>query len=281
MLFYSHYSNIVPNQNPKKTVKMNNKIIILVLNLIFISSMEAQKSENNIILTADQLTISVVNLRKEISPGNESTGTGSFISKNDEIYIVTATHVSKNMDDSAYVIIQGENNLPIKIELKKLSNPIKWIDHPIADLSVLKLNPEKEILEKFLQNRFVPFEMIEISKKAISRNTQLTIIGFPLGLGIYGLFSPLTYRTFPSSSLIDLNRFDNKTPQTFIILENPSIGGYSGGPVYDLSIIESGVMKLTGSGTKLHGVIHGTISDETGGKLAAITPAYYLTDILK
>ena len=133
---------------------MNNKIIILVLNLIFISSMEAQKSENNIILTADQLTISVVNLRKEISPGNESTGTGSFISKNDEIYIVTATHVSKNMDDSAYVIIQGENNLPIKIELKKLSNPIKWIDHPIADLSVLKLNPEKEIFlrvgKKFL-----------------------------------------------------------------------------------------------------------------------------------
>ena len=40
-------------------------------------------------------------------------------------------------------------------------------------------------------------------------------------------------------------------------------------------------MKLTGSGTKLHGFIHGTISDETGGKLAAITPAYYLTDILK
>ena len=94
--------------------------------------MEAQKSENNIILTADQLTISVVNLRKEISPGNDSTGTGSFISKNDEIYIVTATHVSKNMDDSAYVIIQGENNLPIKIELKKLYSRIKELGYSLS-----------------------------------------------------------------------------------------------------------------------------------------------------
>jgi S1-C subfamily serine protease len=258
---------------------MKNLILILLFNTLLNTSMEAQ--ENNPILNADQLTITVVNLRKEKSPGIESTGTGSFITKGDDLYIVTASHVSKDMDDTSYVIIQGENNLPIKIELKKLANPIKWINHPIADLSVLKLNPEKVILDKFLQQRFISYSMIDISKNAISRNTQLTIIGFPLGLGASGHFSPLTYRTFPASSLIDLNRADTKTPQTFIILENPSIGGYSGGPVYDLSIIESGVMKLTGSGTKLHGFIHGTISDETGGKLSAITPAYYLADILK
>jgi S1-C subfamily serine protease len=258
---------------------MKKIILILLFNTILNSSMEAQ--ENNPILTADQLTITVVNLRKEKSPGIESTGTGSFIAKGDDLYIVTASHVSKEMDDTSYVIIQGENNLPIKIELKKLANPIKWIDHPIADLSVLKLNPEKIIIDKYLQQRFIPYNMIDISKNAISRNTQLTIIGFPLGLGTVGHFSPLTYRTFPASSLIDLNRADTRTPQTFIILENPSIGGYSGGPVYDLSIIESGVMKLTGGGTKLHGFMHGTISDETGGKLSAITPAYYLADLLK
>jgi len=243
--------------------------------------MDAQIKKQNLILTADQLTITVVNLRKEISLGKEVTGTGSFLVKGDAIYIVTASHVSKDMDDSAYVIIQGENNSPVKIELKKLANPIKWINHPIADLSILKLNPEKVIMETYLQKRFIPYEMIDISNVAIPRNTQLTIIGFPLGLGSVGHFSPLTYRTFPSSGLITLNRFDTNNPQTFIILENPSIGGYSGAPVYDLSIIESGTMKLTGDGTKLHGFIHGTISDETGGKLSAITPAYYLKDLLE
>ncbi len=32
--------------------------------------------------------------------------------------------------------------------------------------------------------------------------------------------------------------------------------------------------------TVLHGVIHGTISDDTGGKIAMITPMYYLKDII-
>ncbi|WP_262710401.1 serine protease [Flavobacterium gawalongense] len=209
------------------------------------------------------------------------TGTGSFIEKDHKLYIVTATHVSKVMDSTAYVIIQGENNKPIKLDLKQLANPIKWIDHKEADLSILELNPSKELISKYLQQRFIPYEMIDTTPKSISRNTQLTIIGFPLGLGILGYFSPLTYRTFPSSGLLTLNRFDIKTPQTFIILENPSTEGYSGGPVYDLSIIESGVMKLTGNGTKLLGFIHGTLADGTGGKLTALTPAFYLSDLIK
>lgn len=259
---------------------LNIKNIFIIMLVIAVAKINAQE-KGNLILTAEQLTITVLNLRKEINIDKQITGTGSFIAKGDELYIVTASHVSKSMDNSAYVIIQGKNNLPVKIELIKLANPIKWIDHPEADLSILKLNPEKLILEMYLQERFIPFSMIDMSINAIPRNIQLTMIGFPLGLGIKGLFSPLTYRTFPSSDLITLNRFDNYKPQTFIILENPSIGGYSGGPVYDLSIIESGVMKLTGNGTKLHGFIHGTISDETGSKLSAITPAFYLGDLIR
>lgn len=261
---------------------MKNLTLILLTTLTFSLVMEAQEKGKIIIATADQLAITVVNLRKEKSPGKEVTGTGSFISKGNDLYIVTAAHVAKEMDNSAYVIIQGKNNLPVEIDLLKLANPINWENHPEADLSILKLNPDNGIMQQHLQDRFIPFEMVvDTTKVPVPRNTQLTIIGFPLGLGAVGHFSPLTYRTFPSSSYITLNRFDLKTPQTFIILENPSIGGYSGGPVYDLSIIESGGMRMTGNGTKLHGFIHGTISADTGGKLAAITPAYYLSDLIK
>ncbi|UUW10205.1 serine protease [Flavobacterium plurextorum] len=243
--------------------------------------MNSQENKGAMILNADQLAITVLNFRKLVSPNNEQVGTGSFISKDGKLYIVTASHVAKIMDSSSQIIIQGENNKPIKLDLTQLANPIKWIHHNEADLSVLELNPSQEIIMKYLQKRFVPYELIDTDKKAISRNTQLTIIGFPLGLGASEFFSPLTYRTFASSGLISLNRFDLNTPQTFIILENPSIGGYSGGPVYDLSIIESGNMQMTGSGTKLHGFIHGTLSDNTGGKLAAVTPSYYLSDLIK
>jgi S1-C subfamily serine protease len=254
--------------------------LILVFIAIFFTQMKAQNEKPSKIYTADELATTVVNLRKEVSPGQEKTGTGSFVHKGNDIYIVTATHVSKSMDSSAYVIIQGKNNTPLKIQLNKLANPVKWIEHPEADLSIIKLNPEKEIVNH-LQGRFINYEIIDTSRTPVSRNIQVTIIGFPLGLGAKGHFSPLTYRTFPSSGFISLLRADSKTQQTFIIMENPSIGGYSGGPVYDLSIIESGNLTMTGSGTKLLGFIHGTISDETGGKLSAITPAYYLSDLMK
>ena len=70
--------------------------------------------------------------------------------------------------------------------------------------------------------------------------------------------------------------FENEVIIDFIILELPSIGGYSGGPLFDLGYIKSAVMTMTKEKTILYGIVHGTISDTTGGKLAAITPLKYL-----
>jgi hypothetical protein len=81
---------------------------------------------------------------------------------------------------------------------------------------------------------------------------------------------------------LTLDRADNKKPSTFFALENPSIGGYSGCPIFDTGIRVMGPMTtMDGSGLRCHGVMHGTISDETGGKLALVTPSYYLHDLIK
>lgn len=40
-------------------------------------------------------------------------------------------------------------------------------------------------------------------------------------------------------------------------------------------------MKIVKDKTRCYGIMHGTISDDTGGKLAAVTPAYYLSDLIK
>lgn len=63
-------------------------------------------------------------------------------------------------------------------------------------------------------------------------------------------------------------------------MENPSVGGYSGGPVLDLGYMVLPNMETKKEKTVLHGVIHGTISDDTGGKIAMITPIYYLKNII-
>lgn len=236
--------------------------------------------DKNFTATADQLAITVVNLRKSAGNGIDSIGTGCFMEKGGKLYIITAAHIAKFMDTNSDVVIQGENSKPIKLFLFNLAMPIKWQYHNEADLAILELNPSEKI-KKYLLARFIPYSTIDTSIISIPRNTQLTIIGFPLGFGVQEYFSPLTFRTFPSSGLITMPRSDTKKMQTFIILENPSVGGYSGGPVFDLGIIESGNLKMLSNKTRLYGFVHGTVSDNTGGKMATITPSFYIKDFFK
>jgi hypothetical protein len=86
----------------------------------------------------------------------------------------------------------------------------------------------------------------------------------------------LDANSYQSGSVFKANQQDTNTPCEFFLLENPSVGGYSGGPIFDLGIMIVGSMTVTKERTYCLGLMHGTISDKTGGKLAAVTPAYYL-----
>lgn len=259
---------------------------IITLILITIITM-ANGQDKKQIFTKDQLAITVLNLRRDTVIGGKNqtlTGTGTFVSHKDKLYFLTASHVAKDMDEKSYVIIKGDNDKALSFPITDFlngNNP-KWINHPKADMAILELTPKQFLFEKkYLNGRFLPSFYFNEKLVAVSRDIQLTVLGFPLGLGAQAYFSPLTYRTYPSSGLITLNRFDTGIPCEFLILENPSIGGYSGGPVIDLSVITVGAMTTYGDGTTCHGIVHGTISDETGGKLAAITPSSFLFDLLK
>lgn len=252
------------------------QIITIFFSLVLITQIKSQSIIKAKTASTEEINKSILNMRK-----GDGTGTGMFLVNNGETYIVTASHVANMMDESSYIIIQGDRNQPIKLQLKELSIPINWIHHSEADISILKIYPSVEINNKYLLDRFVPMDMIDSTKNNISRNKLLMIFGFPRGLGAEGYFSPLTYRSYPASGLITLLRFDIQTPQAFFILENPSVGGYSGGPVIDLGVIETPNSKSIYGPTKIHGFIHGTISDSTGGKLTAFTPAFYLYDFFK
>lgn len=215
-------------------------------------------------------------------------GTGTFFAdiKNEKerLFIVTAGHVAKLMDEKSHIIIKGKNDLPLKYQITSFvkGNVVNWKYHNDADVSILELNITKDIEESnIMNNRFLPVSILYDSLKSLSRETILTTVGFPLGLGSEGYFSPLTFRTFASSGLITLPRFDNKIKSTFILLENPVAGGYSGGPVFDLGIIETGTLTMRSSkGTICYGITHGTISDGTGGKIGAITPSFFVLELI-
>jgi len=258
------------------------KFFVLNISLIFLVNLTSAQN-NRKIFTSDDLAQVVVNLRQKKTDTTYINGTGIFIAHDNDLFILTATHIAKEIKINCEIIISGENDTPTSLMLNQLIKTEKpnWQNHEIADLSLLKLYPPKDISIKYLKNRFLPLFYFESRKVPPSRNIELTTIGFPLGLGSSEYFSPLTFRSHASSGFISLNRADTKTPCTFIILENPSVSGYSGGPVFDLQIYQESGMKLTGEGTVCIGIIHGTIKDKTGGKLAAITPSFYVFDFFK
>lgn len=211
-----------------------------------------------------------------------NTGTGFFLAVNTDMYLVTASHVAQHLTTSSYAILRGTNDEPVRLNLTDIigAAELDWKISAEADVAVHKLRPSNGILT-YLKKRFLPSYLLVDSLYAPTRDTPLTIVGFPLGLGIDGYFSPLTLQTRSSSGLIRLPRFDNSVLSTFFICEDPSIGGYSGAPCFDTSIYKLGGMTTTGDGTKLYGLIHGTISDRTGGKLTAVTPIRYVLDLVE
>lgn len=231
------------------------------------------------IIKRDQAFRVVCNIRTP-KEGGETVGTAMFVSnEKNEAWIITASHVAIETTLNTNIALGDENNNCSVIPINVFNPKLNWKHHPVADLAVLEIVINQRNIN-LLSNRCFPYDHLNLSKDSVSRDFELTAIGFPNGLGIQGKFSPLTFRSYASSSFLTLHRADTHTPSEFFCLENPSIGGYSGGPVFDLGYMVVGAMTTTKEKTVCHGFMHGTMSDNTGGKIALVTPAYYLADIL-
>ena len=230
------------------------------------------------IIKRDEAFMAVCELRTK-----DVVGTAMFVSSpvgsnSFNGWIVTASHVANDTDDSTEIIISTREGKAETLPLI-LFGPLKWIHHSVADISVFQIHFTSEN-ESFMEGRFFPFDHFNLERIPVSRDYELTSIGFPHGLGTNGLFSPFTFRSYASSGFVTLQRADTKTDCIFFCLENPSVGGYSGCPVFDLGYSYNGVLSISKGQTVCHGIMHGTISDHTGGKIAMVTPAFYLNDLI-
>ena len=230
------------------------------------------------IILRDHLFNVVCNIRTPRPDGKISVGTGSFITKDNKVYLLTADHVAKTVDYNTVLAFGKHLSNCFVLPLKDLSNGNAWKKHPIADMAVIELNILRHL--SLFQDRCFPHDHINDTNIPASRDDELTVIGFPNGLGVQGKFSPLTFRSYASSAFLTLNRSDTDTPSDFFCLENPSVGGYSGGPVFDMGYEKMGSATATKEKTVLHGIVHGTMSDDTGGKIALITPMSYIKDLI-
>lgn len=242
------------------------------------------------IINRDQLAITVVRLVDQTNSISTNTagqiviatrtesGTGFFVSSSNSLFLVTAAHIAKSMHETSEAILRGDKDVPLKVNLSDLfgiATSQHWIFNTNADVAIHILLPSQDTFDKFLQKRFLPISILESGKTAPSRETPLTVMGFALGFGTEGNFSPITQQTRAASGLV------NFQGQTFFLLENPSIQGFSGGPCFDVSVYQLGAMTSTGGGTKCYGLVSGTLPDDTGGKMAAIVPSFQIVELIK
>lgn len=210
-------------------------------------------------------------------------GTGFFVVKEQSLYLVTAEHVARLLSSKAEIIIKTESNKPFVLKLQDLWNKPnipEWRTHKEADVAVLSLNPSQQTLE-YLSKHFLPFDILVTDEKAPSREVPLAVIGFPLGLGVSEWFSPISQDAKPASGFLRLPRFDNKKMATFYILDKPSVGGFSGAPVFELpGAYSKGGGLVIGGKLRCVGLVHGTLSDNTGGKFAAVVPSIFIVQTI-
>ena len=197
-----------------------------------------------------------------------AVATGVFLlSKNGTPYLFTAGHFAKHVNANTLVELpNGQGKAPSSFPLFSLTKGGR-IDSAIADLSAFPLTGIKPGDQKLFTSRFLTYESLlgDVSRP-IDRDATLTIMGFPSGLGhdVKGALVPLSFRTYASSDYFHLKDPAYKEPLLLYALENASLGGYSGAPVFDLDSKNNGVV----------GFIKGNL-DSGSGSVSLVTPSAF------
>lgn len=265
------------------------RLALLILLGLIASTAEARADQ----LSVEQVTRAVVFLHvpSQKQPGSKDLeiGSGFLVTIKGKLFLVTAAHIAALMSSRASVTMGVENDAARTISVVDLTSSggdPKWLLHPIADVAVLPLRPAAE-LEALLANRALPQSVFISKLEAPSRDRPLTVIGFPLGFGVLftgpgGKISPITKEAKAASGLLTLPRADTKKPAEFFVLDSPSVGGFSGAPVFILpAAFSQGAGIAFSAATRFVGLVHGTASDKTGGKFALVVPSAFVTQTLE
>jgi hypothetical protein len=212
------------------------------------------------------------------------SGSGLIVTSSNVCYLITATHVATNMTEDCEITMRGDKREPLRFTLLSITGQptIRWFHHPTADISIHPLPTITSQGITALSGRAMPLEFLESQTNLPSRDVYVTALGFPLGLGAEGEFIPLSRDSKVSSGIL------SDGGGAFFLLQDPSVSGYSGGPV-----VQSGnprviatspsaeSISVVSGGERCWGFVSGTFGDETGGKMTKTIPAAYAVELIQ
>lgn len=211
-----------------------------------------------------------------------ATGSGFLIIDGISEYLVTAAHIAKTTTLNTKVTIKDSLDNPATFLLRDFLKPnenLNWTYHDTADVAALLIEPLRKRSNKFYFKSF-SIDIVEEKLEAPIREREVIVLGFPLGLGVKNKFSPISKPAKPSSDLLELVRADTNVSTTFYLLDDPSVNGFSGGPVFEFpTTLIVGTARIHVDAYRLVGLVHGTLSDELSG-FAAIVPSFYIYETI-
>jgi hypothetical protein len=240
------------------------------LSLIFISAFDTN---------AQNYYPYVVYLQNDSIPSSNDLpigGTGFIALHKSKYYVITASHVAKDMDKRSYIKVNKGNCNFGKINIINLvkNNCVHWQYHAIADMAILELDSNINEIAKIAvkSNHFIKNNQIIVPK------IKLDVIGFPLSWGSYdSVFSPFVWESYTVNKIFKAPTLNDNKLCDFIFISPCVQRGNSGGPVIkDKSNYISRY--------KIIGIVHGCRWDnQVQGRpiLDMITPMYYFYDMIK
>lgn len=242
-------------------------ILIILLNTWPLMAQDTPKS-----MGIGELSNAVVMLYQFKTGANDSRGTGNIVSYHNKYFLVTARHIAEQMNSTAKVVFRIQDSIAVEEDLIFLTSSIAgipWIHHPQADISMLEIAP----INDFQKGRFLSFaiklDWLTNQKISFPIGTEALFFGFPVYMP-NRYFSPIALSSNTASDLIT-----HVDKVNYIYLDRPGIQGCSGSGVF-ITLRKGGFSKST----YMMGIISATLSDDTGGKLAAVVPISYLKELL-
>ncbi len=209
-------------------------------------------------------------------------GSAFLVHAPDAAFIVTAAHVAHRMTGDAQLFCAGPSGKRRTLRLRDVlsADPrrIPWTFHPRADVAAATI-PEPP---RVLRHHFLPIALLDRVRAAPGGSLELVAIGFPLGLTSYEHFGPISKRVHAASGLVRFRGEEMRGPALFFLLDQPTMGGSSGGPVFVAPQVQTslgGDVALVVE-ARCVGLVSQTISDDAGGQFAAVVPSVTILDTL-
>jgi len=228
----------------------------------------------------ERLSDATVCLLQPVSDSTRKVGSGTIMRNGTSYFLLTATHVAMTTTNATLLVLRLDGDTPRMVDLTRVvdGGVLNWLHHAVADISLIRLAPKDSDVKDRVAKVAFPFSQVYYRHDLPGRDVDLTFLGYSvIDLNVKH-FSPLVFSAHRSSGLLTQPRADTHTPCDFFFLDVPGIGGCSGSGVF--SSVEKKVYVGCGA-TRMEGIVHGTMSDITGGKMAVVTPAPYIADFFR